>query len=201
MKYVWTLAAFLFLEKAQAQVITVSDVKVSVTAASSAIAREQALDQAHEIAFHKLLSENFSEKPNTYLSHDKIMNMVTNFSIDREKSTDKTYTASLTFQFDASLIQNWLQPQEILPAKKAVGAAPLVKLTASYKTLPQWQHIKKTLESFSSIQKLDVQAFSSQNATLNITCNHDIEKLQHQLLAHGLILSLLGEGWVISAKE
>ncbi|MBS0272419.1 MAG: hypothetical protein JSR85_07225 [Proteobacteria bacterium] len=206
MKYAWVLVTFLFLGAAKAQVITVADIKVSVTAESLAVAREQALDQAHELAFHKLLSENFPEKLGALPSHDQIMNLVTNFSIDREKTTTKTYTASLTFQFDAPHVQSWLQHQGNIPAKNPLTSQntsneSTLKLRATYTTLAQWRHIKKTLEGCKDIQKLVVQNFSSQNATLAVTCNQDIEKVKQYLSTNGLVLSPHEGGWVISPKD
>lgn len=197
---------FLFLGEAKAQVITVTDIKVSATAESLAMAREQALDQAHELAFLKLLSANFPEQSGPLPSHEQIMNLVTNFSIDREKTTAKTYTASLTFQFDSPLVQNWLQQQGTIPLKDSLtlqytSNGKILKLRASYKTLSQWRHIKNTLENCDGIRKLVVQDFSSQNATLDITCDQGIEKVQQYLSAKGLVLSPQKGGWVISSKE
>ena len=62
MKPLWFLILCLFIECAKAQIITVADVKVSVTADSAAVARDKALDQAHVLAFQKLLKENFPEE-------------------------------------------------------------------------------------------------------------------------------------------
>lgn len=107
----------LFIACAKAHVITVADVKVSVTADSAAVARDKALDQAHALAFQKLLKENFPEESKNPPSTDVIMNMVTDFSIDREKTTPKSYTASFTFQFDASQLLGWVTPKGKFPHK------------------------------------------------------------------------------------
>lgn len=49
----------LALHFSTAHAITVSDVRVSITADSAGAAREQAIKQAHTIAFQKLMQENF----------------------------------------------------------------------------------------------------------------------------------------------
>jgi len=206
MKYLLVLTAFFFTSNAKAHEIIVKDVKVSVTADSAATAREQALEQAHGLAFKKLLTENFPEKSGPPPSHDAILNMVTGFSIDREKTTPKSYTASLSFEFDGPSVHAWVQNrgQPSVPKEQAFSPAAIqgktLKIVASYATLPDWQVIKKTLENFSGIQKINILALSPQNASMEIVYGGDIEKLQQHLLHKGLLLSSQGDTWVISSN-
>ncbi len=206
MKYIWVFIAFLLIENARAQILIVTNVKVSVTADSAATAREKALDQAHDLAFQKLLTESFSEKTAPFPPHDTVMNMVRDFSIDREKTTPTSYTASLTFEFDGSQVQNWLQRQdqssnqEAFSGSLTAGKGTSLKMKASYTSLSEWQNIKKVLENFPGIRKVTILAFSSQNANIEIIHGWNMEKLQQRFLQKGLLLSPEEGSWVISSK-
>ena len=61
MRYLWFLVFLVWGGQVGAQTMTVTNVKVSVTDSSPATAREKALDQAHQLAFQKLVEENFAE--------------------------------------------------------------------------------------------------------------------------------------------
>ncbi len=205
MNYLWLIAIGVGTFDAQAQ--TVTGVKVSVTADSAATAREKALDQAHDLAFQKLLKENFSEVATPLPSHDTVMNMVRDFSIDREKTTPTSYTASLTFQFDAPQVQAWMQKQDqpsfptLHSTQHSSKNQKTLKIESSYKTLSEWQDIKKKLEGSPEVQKVVVLAFSPQSAHLDVILGGDIEKLQQDLLLKGWLLSSGKEGWKISSKK
>jgi len=203
MKYLWLLVVFLFIPEANAQSMIISDVKVSITADSSATAREQALVQAHTLAFQKLLKENFPEKLDSLPSPDTLMDMVSDFSIDREKTTAKSYTASLTFQFDGSKVHTWLQqsdPREVSQSSLEQDKQ-LLKIRASYSSLPQWNQIKQALESFPGIEKLTVKALSPQNADLEIVYRGDTNHIQEHLHQKGLTFSLNSDFWLVSLNE
>ncbi len=206
MNYLWLLIAFFCIEGVKAQVLTVTGVKVSITADSAATAREQALDKAHEIAFQKLLKENFPES-STLPPPEVVTNMVMNFSIDREKTTPTSYAAAFTFHFDGPQVHAWTQHQEAPLNKETLSASqPLrggetLKMTASYTTLSEWQTVKKTLENFPGIQKVSVLAVSPQNAHMQVIYGGDIEKLKHSLLQKGWLLSPHQGSWVISVAS
>ncbi len=203
MKYIWLLVVFLFIPKANAQNMVISDVKVSVTADSAATAREQALEQAHALAFQKLLKENFPENSGPLPSSDTLMNMVSDFSIDREKTTAKSYTASLTFQFDGPKVHNWLQQGESgtsSPSSLAQLGKPL-NIKAIHSSLPQWNKIKQTLETFPGVQKVTVKALSPESAELEIVYGGDINHMQEHLRQKGFIFALNGDSWLISLNE
>ena len=204
MKYLWFFVIFLFALDAKAQIMTVSNVKISVTGDSAATAREKALDQAHDLAFQKLLNENFPEKSGSSPSHDAIVDMVTDFSIDREKTTPTSYAASLTFQFDASQVYPWLQQKQLsgslsssspLPSLSMAGKS--LKLVASYSSLSEWQHIKRALQELPGIQKINLLTLSLENANIEIVYGGDPEQLHSHLLQKGLTADSQGGVWAI----
>ena len=204
MKYLWLVAIGISTIDAKAQ--TVTGVKVSVTADSAATAREKALDQGHELAFQKLLKENFPESSALLPSHDTIMNMVTDFSIDREKTTPTSYAASLTFQFDSPQVQAWVQKQD-QPSSREISSSPysfedgkILKIEGYYGTFSEWQNIKKALEGIAEIQKVVVLALSPQSANLEVVYGGNIEKLQQDLLLKGFLLSSREGIWKISTN-
>jgi hypothetical protein len=206
MKYLWIFLALLGIECVKADVMTVANVKISVTADSSAVAREKALDRAHDLAFQKLLNESFPEKSGPLPPHDTVMNMVTDFSIDREKTTPTSYTASLTFQFDGPKIQTWLRhqgqssPKEAFSVPHLSGRGSPLKMKASYTSLVDWQNVKKALETLSGVQKVIVLAFSLHKANMEVVYDGSLEKLQQHLLKKGYLLSPHEEGWIISSN-
>lgn len=204
MRLLWILAFCLLISPVQARVMTVTGVKISVTADSSAKAREQALEQAHTQAFQKLLDENFPEKIGPLPSAETLMNMVQNFSIDREKATPKGYTASFTFQFDGPKVEAWVtqgQSQAIpLSPQKSLGGGQALKITASYASLSEWQRLKKILQDFPGAQHLNVGSFSSNAANVEFTYGGDVEKLQQHLLSQGFLLSPQEGTWIISSN-
>lgn len=207
MKYLWLLIGFFCTEGVMAQVLTVTDVKVSIAADSAASARDQAIDKAHDLAFQKLLKENFPERSAPLPPHDVVTNMVTNFSIDREKTTSTSYTASFTFHFDGPQVHAWGQRQETPSNKETLLTShpskeeKTLKMTASYSTLSEWQTVKKTLESVPGIQKVSVLTVSPQNAHLQVIYGGDIEKLKLSLLQKGWLLSPQQDSWALSVAS
>jgi len=204
MRLLWILALALLIQPVQAHVMTITGVKVSVTADSAAKARELALEQAHTQAFQKLLDESFSEKRGPLPSSETLMNMVQDFSIDREKATPKGYTASFTFQFDGPKVEAWVnkgQSQDtLLSPQKSVGRGRALKVIASYKSLSEWQRLKKVLQDFPEAQNLNVGSFSSNTANVEFTYSGEGEKLQQYLLNQGFLLSPQEETWIISSN-
>lgn len=206
MKRLGLIITFLLLQVAQALAITITDVKVSVTSDSAATAREKALEKAHGLAFQKLLKEHFPESSRPLPPQTLLMNMVTNFSIDREKTTPQSYTASLTFQFDEAQVRNWLQ-QDTSPKDKSQPSSdpfkkdkPPLKIAISYATFPEWQQIKKSLEHLPGVQKINVVTLSSKKAEVEVTYGGDITQLQHHLRQQELTLIPQGQEWTLSSS-
>ncbi len=152
------------------------------------------------------MNENLPEKSGPLPSHDAVMKMVKDFSIDREKTTPTSYTASLTFQFDGPQVQNWLQ-QQGQPSPKAVPSVPQtfgnrkpLKMKVAYTSPSEWQNVKKALVTFPEVQRVTVLAFSLQNANVEVVYNGSLEKLQQGLLQKGYLLSPHEGGWMISSS-
>lgn len=207
MKSFWIVVAFFLIGTAKAQTITISDVKVSVKGDSAAAAREEALEQAHQVAFKKLMNETLPEGNIPLPSQDVLKDMVSDFSIDREKSTPTSYTASMTFQFDELQVTRWVEglqqgrpDSSPFPERPSEERGPL-KVTASYATYGDWQHIKKALEDFPGVQHFSIFALSPKNANLEIVYRGPIDQLERGLLQKGILLSQQGEGWVVSSTD
>lgn len=89
----------------------VDNVKVSATADSAAAAREKAIQQGYTEAYNMLMirlgQEGAQTRPDAPDPQD-LMNMVLDFSVDREKNTATSYSALMTFQFDSKKIDDWV---------------------------------------------------------------------------------------------
>jgi hypothetical protein len=196
------LVLFLFIQSATAHMITVEDVKVSVRDNSAAAAREKALEQAHILAFQKLMGEKFPEKLMRLPSQEILMSMVSNFSIDREKATPQSYTASLRFQFEEAQVQSWLQQNESAlhsSAQPLHTTHEILKVRAFYTTYSEWKRLKKTLENFSGVQEITLLTLSPQQADMELRWEGEVEKLRHHLLQGHFLLSPQEEGWIIKS--
>jgi hypothetical protein len=207
MKFLYWFSLFLIPGMVQAQALTVTGIQVSATADSSAAAREKALDQAHDLAFERLVDQNFPEISAPLPPHDKIVDMVSNFSIDREKTTAKSYTASLTFQFDGTQVQDWvLQTNHFSEQVSNIGIANSgrsvdFKIKVSYDSLEEWQQIKKEVEGAFGVQKVITLTLSPQSAVLEVKYAEDIQKLQRYFNDKGWILAPQEEGWSLSRDK
>lgn len=206
MKYFWGVIALLFLPEARAQSLTVPEVRVSVKAESAALAREQALNQAYSRAFQKLMQEHFPEQVVAQPSQDILMNMVNDFSIDREKTTPTSYAASLTFQFDEPQVRAWFQQAQPTqharsPSTSSYGFGKPLKMKASYDTHKEWLHLKKMLEECPGVQNLSVFSLSLKNATLEVHYTGPIAQLENSLLQKDILCSQQGDHWLITLNK
>lgn len=208
MKYLWLLTALWLFQETKVTALTIADVRVSITSDSAAAAREEALRKAHEVAFQKLVKEYFPESscpcPCPPPPQDALENMVTTFSIDKEKTSPKGYTAALTFQFDESQVQTWLQQTKSSVDLTKFSSQPfkkegiILKATVAFNSFSQWQHIKKILETSQGIQKVKINTLSCKNAAIDLTYGGDIAHLQDHLSQHKLFLTPQGEEWELS---
>ena len=187
--------------------ITINDVRVSVTADSSAAAREQAIEKAHAQAYQALMQESFPDIVVDTPSQEQLLNMVEVFSIDREKTTPKSYTGSFTFQFNDALLQDWLQQGQQLtnlldnlesPFANTPFAGQTLKARATYDSLSQWQKIRSLLPQLSEVQNVQVLSVSPQEAIINLAYKGDPDTLRQQMLQKGVLLSPYENHWVIS---
>jgi hypothetical protein len=187
---------------------TVADVKVSKKAESAGSAREKALVEAHQIAFQKLLQENFPDKIATLPPPDTLMDMVNDFSIDREKTSPTTYAASMTFQFDRPQVLAWVQqkpspmtPSSPTPTKDPFKKEKPIQIAATYASHEEWKQIKKSLESFVGSDQVHILKYSSKNADLSIDYTGDSAQLERQLRSEGFTLAPQENGWIISYQK
>lgn len=206
MKYFGIIVGLLLLQAAYAQTITVGNVKVSVRAESAASAQEQALDKAHQLAFQKLVHENFPESSVSLPDSDTLREMVRDFSIDREKTTPTSYMASLTFQFSEPSVLAWLQRAQQSDPSLSLVRKPhtenlSLNLTASYTNHTEWQYIKETLENFPGVQTLSIFTLSSKNATMKMTYRGPMDTLKKGLLQKDILLTEQGDGWMVASSR
>ncbi len=200
MRYLRYVVPLLFCQLTLAMAITVPSVRVSVTADSAAAAREKALTEAHVLAFEKLMKEKYPEESSTLPPQETLMNMVTTFSIDREKTTPNSYTALMTFHFNEPKVQEWREQRPSFSAQDGSVRREnsSLKITATYTTQQEWQTIKKTLQD--KVIKVRVMSLSPKKANLEITYGGDVLQLQQHLQQKGLDLTLQGQEWKISVR-
>lgn len=114
-----------------AGLFTVSGVSVDVTADSAAQAREQALAEGHLKAFRRL-AERFvpaglqGRIPSP--AYDKVANLVRDFEVSNERTSDVRYLAELTFRFQPRAMRDYLRAQQVPFAQtrsKPVAVLPL----------------------------------------------------------------------------
>lgn len=105
---------------ASGDVYTVSSVPVDVTAGSAAQAREQALEQGHREAFRRLIdriapSGAVQELPDP--PYDRLANMVRDFQVSDERTSNVRYLADLTIRFRSEAVRAFLRENEIAYAE------------------------------------------------------------------------------------
>lgn len=203
LKYVYLFLCFLTMECAFAQSLVIDNVKVSVTDKSAGEAKEVALEQAHDLAFEKLLELHFPDKQGLKATHEDVLNMVSGFSIEREDSKAKTYTALLAFQFDLSKVMSWAQGHSYtngVQNPSAVEVGQVLRLMAQYENLHEWNRIKKVLLSSQQIHNVIYEAISFNQAELKATLTGSVDKFKELLNQNGLSVSQLGDKWVVSFK-
>jgi len=117
-----TITGLVFLARtgdgwaAQSDVFAVRNVKVDVTAESTATARDQALAIGERLAFRELLERltiraDHSRLPT--LNADDISAFVTDFEVAEEKASKVRYLATLNYSFKANDIRSLLKDQQI----------------------------------------------------------------------------------------
>lgn len=187
----------------------VSDVQVSVTSESPGAAREQAISEAHTIAFQKLLENKLPEETLPLPSSDALLNMVKKFSIEREKTTSNSYSALMTFDFDDSKVQSWLDqsssPTEELsaevdpPRHYDLNKTQTLTVQSSFDSLAKWQKIKNGLESSPEVRTFTINSLSPQEAIVEVHVDGDISDLQRVLQQKGLMLTQQDNYWQLSS--
>ncbi len=200
----WLVAlSLLTLNPSWATALTVSGIRVTVTAKSLDEARTQALREAHYLAFKQLQDDYFPDSHRSAPPQGTLEEMVEGFSINQEKqgTDNKTYTASLTFTFDEALAHQWFQGDTGLPSLRAsVPSArqgdPL-KVSISYVSHADWNRIKRALEAVPGGQSMRIVSLSCKKADVELPYGSDGVKLQKGLEAKGILLGFEQGKWVI----
>ncbi|WP_200341178.1 DUF2066 domain-containing protein [Rhodovibrio sodomensis] len=101
---------------AQAPLYTVENVKVDATAESATAARAQGLDQAHVSAFNRMverlvLRSELNQVPE--LSAERIANLLRDFEVFNERTSNVRYLAEVTFRFRPESIRQFLKENDI----------------------------------------------------------------------------------------
>lgn len=117
-KILWTLFIIgtAFSMPARADMYAVENIPVDVTAENATQAKEQAVLEAQEKAFYKMLerltlASDMESLPN--LSNEDILNLVQDFSVSNEKTSPVRYMASVTVQFNPDAIQTFFQEHKV----------------------------------------------------------------------------------------
>jgi hypothetical protein len=201
MKLYGLLVGLFLAQAADARTISVENIKVSVNADSAGVAREQALEQAHQLAFQKFVEQVLPDATVPLPPADILQDMVSDFSIDREKTTATSYAASLTFQFDEPRLAAWLQQFQSTQPQIAAFSQPkgqLLNIRIQYASHKEWQHIKRAFSGLPGMQAFDVSSLSPQGATIDVTYEGTSDQLAGGLRREGISLSQQNEGWVAS---
>lgn len=126
--------------RAASEIYTVRPVSVDVTAESAAAAREQALANAHERAFQRLIARIVPKGAHARVAdvgYDKVATLVRDFEVANEKTSSVRYLADLTIRFQRSAVREFLrandvpfaetrsQPVLVLPLHGAAGDVAL----------------------------------------------------------------------------
>jgi hypothetical protein len=95
---------------------TVENVEVDATAGSATAAREQGLDRAHVTAFNRMverlvLRAELNRLPE--LTADRIANLLRDFEVFDERTSDVRYLADVTFRFRPEGIRQFLKDNDI----------------------------------------------------------------------------------------
>ena len=101
---------------AWADMYAVENIPVDVTAENASMAKEQAVLEAQEKAFYKMLerltlASDMESLP--ALSNEDILNLVQDFSVANEKTSNIRYMASVTVQFNPEAIQAFFQEYKV----------------------------------------------------------------------------------------
>ena len=101
---------------AQAPLYTVENVEVDTTADSATAAREQGLDSAHVTAFNRMverlvLRSELNRVPD--MTAERIANLLRDFEVFDERTSDVRYLAEVTFRFRPDGIRQFLKDNDI----------------------------------------------------------------------------------------
>lgn len=172
------LVTFVTLSTAHATLYIVDNVKVSATADSAAAAREKAIQQGYTEAYNKLMirfgQEGAPTRPDAPDPQD-LINMVLDFSVDREKNTSTSYSALMTFQFDPIKIDNWISGLNLATSGNPDATSPQLNTNGtltvfiSVTDLQSLNTISKTLLEIPGVKSANLQQLTTHGALINLT--------------------------------
>ncbi|RMD64451.1 MAG: DUF2066 domain-containing protein [Alphaproteobacteria bacterium] len=104
----------------EGEIFTVRDVAVDVTAETAAAAREVALAQGHVAAMERLLARLLPREEQTRVTPptaDRIAELVKDFEVADERTSDVRYLARLTFRFNPDAVRAFLRNNDLAYAE------------------------------------------------------------------------------------
>jgi hypothetical protein len=136
---------------AQDDVFAVGGVGVDATAGNAAEAREAAISQGHVRAMRKLMERlvvqaDLSRVP--ILSSSQVVDMVRDFSVAEERSSDVRYLADLTFRFNSTAVRSFLRRNKIRFAETRSKPVLVLPLYSDGGEIGLWQEPNPWLQTW-----------------------------------------------------
>ncbi len=136
---------------AQDDVFAVGGVEVDATAGNAAEAREAAIAQGHVLAMRKLmerlvLQADLSRVP--ILRSGELVNMVRDFSVAEERSSEVRYLADLTFRFKPTEVRSFLRRNKIRFAETRSKPVLVLPLYSDGGEIGLWQEPNPWLQTW-----------------------------------------------------
>ena len=136
---------------AQDDVFAVGGVEVDATAGNAAEAREAAIAQGHVLAMRKLmerlvLQADLSRVP--ILRSGELVDMVRDFSVAEERSSEVRYLADLTFRFKPTEVRSFLRRNKIRFAETRSKPVLVLPLYSDGGDIGLWQEPNPWLQTW-----------------------------------------------------
>jgi hypothetical protein len=127
---------------AAAQVFTVRNVAVDVTAETAAAARESAHAQGQAEALHRLFarilpSDSLAQVPP--LKPAQVVELVADFEVSNERTSDVRYLADMTVRFNAGAVHRFLRDNGLAYAENRSKPVVVVPVFGAAGTAQLWQ--------------------------------------------------------------
>ena len=188
-------AAFFLITFLSAQLMadpayTVENVKVSATANSAGEARDQAIQQGYTEAYHKLMSQHEqagmptrTDLPNA----QDLMDMVSDFSVNREKNTANSYSALMTFQFQPEKVKGWISGAQ---NKNSSGATENITAFIPLSDIHELKKKTQEIINISRVHRVELQQLTTRGALIVIHTDStpdELVNMAHQKNIHLVI--------------
>ncbi len=139
--------------RAAADLYTVAEVPVDVTAESAAEAREQALAEGHRQAFERLVARLVpSGLGNRVPTPDdsRLANLVRDFEVSDEQTSAVRYLAKLTFRFEPEAVRGFLRDRQVPFAETRSKPVVVLPLFGSKRDAVLWSDPNPWREAWAS---------------------------------------------------